>query len=226
MSQATVRSQVITCDLQNVPRASGIDAPARQNVPSYPWWVRGRAWIGILVLIPFGAAAALSKPWGPTGSLTEILWEATAWVLLIAGTAMRFWATLYIGGHKGRRLACEGPYSLCRNPLYFGTCLIALSVAAFLQSTIFAVGVAIASLLYLSTTIAVEERRLREELGTEYIEYCARVPRFWPRWSGFRTSPMVEVNVHGLYCEFLRSLQWIAIPLIGEIATYVRELIL
>jgi protein-S-isoprenylcysteine O-methyltransferase Ste14 len=45
------------------------------------------------------------------------------------GATLRLWSTLYIGGRKRVVLVSDGPYSLCRNPLYVGTFLIALSNA-------------------------------------------------------------------------------------------------
>jgi protein-S-isoprenylcysteine O-methyltransferase Ste14 len=31
----------------------------------------------------------------------------------------RLWCSLYISGYKNSQLITSGPYSLCRNPLYF-----------------------------------------------------------------------------------------------------------
>lgn len=42
----------------------------------------------------------------------------------------RCWCTLYIGGRKGETLVSVGPYSLCRNPLYFFSFVGAAGVGA------------------------------------------------------------------------------------------------
>jgi protein-S-isoprenylcysteine O-methyltransferase Ste14 len=182
-----------------------------------PWWVRARACIGIAILIPFGCVAFFSQPWGAPGSVAALAWEAAGWILLVAGTTIRFWATAYVGGHKRIKLVSDGPYSLCRNPLYLGTFLITLSVAAFVESPVFAAGVLLASCVYLMTTIPFEESDLRERLGAEYLEYCRRVPRFWPRLSGFRTPPTVELDVRCLGVESVRALRWAVIPLVAHL---------
>ena len=76
-----------------------------------------------------------------------------------------------------------GIYSHLRNPRYvgmmasvIGACLLAATplmwvVAAFWMALVLIV-------------IGFEERELRNRLGTPYIEYCRRVPRFIPRRSG------------------------------------------
>jgi len=125
-------------------------------------------------------------------------------------------------GHKGKTLVCEGPSSLCRNPLYFGTFLVTLSIPAFLHSLIFAIGVAAASSVYLWTTVRAEEGVLRQRLGEEYAEYCRRVPRFWPKLWGIRTSPRIEVDVRSLRIEALR---WALIPLVVHLALDIQDLI-
>ena len=40
-------------------------------------------------------------------------------VLVAVASLGRMWCSLYIAGYKDNRLVKEGPYSLCRNPLYF-----------------------------------------------------------------------------------------------------------
>ena len=187
-----------------------------------PWWVRGRAVIGLTVLLPFAVAAVLLPPCAERGSPGAIAWDSVGWVLLLAGTAVRFWATLYLGGHKGHCLISEGPYSVCRNPLYLGTFLITLSIAAFVQSPVFALGITLALLAYLPPTVAFEESQLRERLGPDYVEYCRRVPRFWPRWSGFRSRPTIDLDLHALRIECIRAARWAAIPIIAQLVSYLR----
>lgn len=127
---------------------------------------------------------------------------------------------MYLGGHKAVNLITEGPYSICRNPLYLGTFLITLSIAAFVHSAIFAVGTVLASLVYLMMTLSFEEKWLRQRLGDEYIEYCRRVPRFWPRLSNFHTRPTIEADAHCLFVEFGRALRWMAIPLAVQLIAH------
>src|SRR5438309_401450 len=48
------------------------------------------------------------------------------------GEAVRFWAAGHI--HKGRELAQAGPYAMTRNPLYFGSFLMACGFALICTS--------------------------------------------------------------------------------------------
>ena len=44
----------------------------------------------------------------------------TAGVIMVGIATMgRVWCNLYICGYKSGKLITEGPYSMCRNPLYF-----------------------------------------------------------------------------------------------------------
>lgn len=203
--------------------ASEPPAQERQR-PGQPWWVKSRGAVGIAVLVPFGCAAFLLEPWAAPGTLATLAWDVVGWSLLLAGIVFRFWATVYIGGHKGEQVISQGPYSLCRNPLYFGTFLIALSIGVFLQSLVFALGVLVASGLYLFTTVGTEERELGERFGPAYLEYCRRVPRFWPRLSGLETPSRIEVDVRCLRIEAFRSLRLAAIPFVVHLVPFIRAL--
>ena len=89
----------------------------------------------------------------------------------------------YAAGHlrKWQALAVTGPYARTRNPLYFGSVLMA-------------VGFAIASRSWLSVAVVVayfaafypmvmrrEAAELRERYGEPYEAYARSVPLFWPR---------------------------------------------
>ncbi len=104
---------------------------------------------------------------------------AVGGLLAVFGLLIRAWAAGHI--HKFERLAVTGPYSFTRNPLYFGTFLLAagFAVAAGVWWLAIVVGV-----LYLSIyfpVMRVEEGDLRSRFGGEFESYARDVPQFFPR---------------------------------------------
>src|SRR5690348_8154731 len=95
---------------------------------------RWRGAIGALVLCPaaivtvFSRSPVAGRPWLHLGALS------VGWTTFMAGAALRFWATLYVGGRKEEQLIMEGPYSICRHPLYLGSLLLGASGALFFES--------------------------------------------------------------------------------------------
>lgn len=103
----------------------------------------------------------------------------------------RFWAILYIGGHKNRQVLQDGPYSICRHPLYLFSIIGITGFGLLLGSAELALLFGVLGALVLSATARREERFLRSQFGTAYDDYSRRVPMIWPRLSGFRTPAMV-----------------------------------
>jgi protein-S-isoprenylcysteine O-methyltransferase Ste14 len=189
---------------------------------SKPWIVRWRSWTSMLVISPFAIAAALSAPMVPANSAVDRLCGMAGWTCFCAGAMFRWWATLYIGGRKLQLLAVDGPYSICRNPLYLGSFLLALSIAFFANSVTFAVGLLIATPIYLSKTVPWEEARLQEAFGDEFDEYLSRVPKFIPRLRLFHSPPTVPVSLRGMTAECRNSICWLWIPFLAETLTRLR----
>jgi protein-S-isoprenylcysteine O-methyltransferase Ste14 len=162
------------------------------------WAFRSRGLVGGILVTVFGAVAILSDPILPAAAWVKLFAEALGWALFSVRSALRFWSTLYIGGRKRRTVVCEGPYSLCRNPLYVGTFLIAISAALMLQSLTFALGIFLGAMFYAWATVPAEERFLREALGEPYMRYCQRTPRFWPDFTSFHSPETVVVSVKAL----------------------------
>lgn len=78
-----------------------------------------------------------------------------------------------------RKLITSGIYSRIRHPRYVEL-LLGTSAYAFFSNH---VGVYVAAALAfpaLFLVVVIEEKELRERFGTEYDEYCTRVPRFLP----------------------------------------------
>jgi protein-S-isoprenylcysteine O-methyltransferase Ste14 len=96
----------------------------------------------------------------------------------LAGLALRAWAAGHL--EKNQRLAISGPYAFTRNPLYLGTLVTALGLAAaghsFGLALLFC---AIFALVYLPA-IELEEQHLRAILPG-YEEFAGRVPLLIPR---------------------------------------------
>ncbi|MBY0497592.1 MAG: isoprenylcysteine carboxylmethyltransferase family protein [Cyanobacteria bacterium] len=149
--------------------------------------------------------------------------DSLAWALFVTGAAFRFWATLYIGGRKDKTVAFEGPYSLCRHPLYFGSLLLMGSMVLFLRSLVLALAWGIVYLFYTLGTIPIEEQALLTRFGDAYLEYRERVPRLWPSLRRFHTRQRIELDVHALRLECARASRWIWLPLYAEVITRLQR---
>jgi protein-S-isoprenylcysteine O-methyltransferase Ste14 len=78
-------------------------------------------------------------------------------------------------------LLTEGIYSRLRHPRYVEVLLVMASLTLIANNLASYVNwvVGIPSVLVI---VRIEERELRDRFGAEYETYCARVPRFVPRW--------------------------------------------
>lgn len=114
--------------------------------------------------------------------------------LVGVGTVGRLWCALYIAGYKTDRLIKEGPYSLCRNPLYFFSLLGGAGAGLCTECvTLAAVIVLVFALIY-PATIRREEERLLGIYGDEYRAYMAETPRFFPNFRLLREPEQYAVS--------------------------------
>jgi protein-S-isoprenylcysteine O-methyltransferase Ste14 len=186
------------------------------------WAFRYRGLIGIVLLIPAGVVTIFSRPAVAAGSGLDMALSLAGWAAFFSGAALRIWATLYVGCRKRSTLVVEGPYSVCRNPLYLGTFLLSLAAGLFLESALFTAAVCLVILAYSYATVPCEEKFLRETHGEAYDRYCRSVARFWPRFAGFHTPETVEVKVHGLRIEIKRLCAWIWLPFLAQLVSQLR----
>lgn len=86
-------------------------------------------------------------------------------------------------GHlqKNRELATSGPYAATRNPLYFGSALLAAGFAVAGGSWADAAIVIAYFAVFYYAVMRNEEEDLRARFGAAFDEYAARVPLFFPR---------------------------------------------
>lgn len=139
--------------------------------------------------------------------------ELTGFMLIFLAVLGRMWCILYIGGRKNRELCRIGPYSMCRNPLYFFSFVGLMGVCIAAESVIPALVAGTAFLGFYHGVIRREETRLAALFGGEFARYCTEVPRFWPR----RPEPLAahKVEVDGrAFTRALREVFWFLFAII------------
>src|SRR5579862_7970436 len=99
--------------------------------------------------------------------------------LSACGLALRAWAAGHLA--KDKRLALSGPYSFTRNPLYLGTLVTALGLAAAGRSAGLALLFSALFVLVYMPAIELEEQHLTAILPG-YRAFARRVPLLLPRW--------------------------------------------
>ncbi len=99
--------------------------------------------------------------------------------LMILGAAFRAWTSGYI--NKNNELATDGPYSLTRNPLYFGNTIIAAGIAAAGNNWISYAMAAAYCLFFFPMLMIVEHRLLKRVFAEQYEAWCREVGPFFPK---------------------------------------------
>ena len=174
------------------------------------------AWAAAL-LVPSGLLALFSHPHTHPGTWERTSVVVLSWTCFLPGAVLRLWSTLYIGRRKSREVVCEGPYSICRNPLYVGSFLLWLSAGLLLESPPFLAAVLLSAVGYGLWVVPKEERFLGEAFGEEYRRYLQEVPRFLPRFSLLKEPEVIQVHTRGIRHEWKRAVFWLWMPVLGRI---------
>lgn len=184
---------------------------------------KNRGLLGAMILGPIAFGAAFSPPKVAEGEPLAWALNAGAWTFFLLYIAIRVWATLFIGGNKDLRLQTDGPYSVCRNPLYVGSFCFALALTCMLKSVTFAAGVIIAFVIYLNFVVRAEEHFLGLRFGQDFANYCRRTPRFLPRWSLLHYPAHLHVDMKRLKQEVIRLGRAAIIPILLEVLIKFRN---
>ncbi|MGH7603775.1 MAG: methyltransferase family protein [Gemmatimonadaceae bacterium] len=103
---------------------------------------------------------------------------AVGGAIALLGVIVRGWASGHIS--KNERLATTGPYAHTRNPLYFGSFLIAAGFAIAAHWALLLLVVAFFVLIY-APTMQRERANIAGRFPEAYESYAANVPAFIPR---------------------------------------------
>ena len=173
--------------------------------------------------LPLGfVLAALYLVFGPRPSPLTL---AVGGSLALVGLAVRAWAAGHIV--KNDRLATTGPYAHTRNPLYFGSFLIAAGFALAAHWSLLLIVIAFFALVY-GPTIRKERVKISAMFPEAYARWEQNVPAFVPRptpWrdpavaSTERFSPSLYMR-HGEWraaLGFILALAWLVLRMRGNV---------
>jgi hypothetical protein len=173
--------------------------------------------------LPLGfLLAALYLVFGPKPTpLTLVVGGALA----LVGLGVRAWAAGHIV--KNDRLATTGPYAHTRNPLYFGSFLIASGFAIAAHWSLLLLVVAFFALVY-GPTIEKERVKISAMFPDAYARWEQNVPVFVPRPTAWRdpSVPAAERFSPSLYMRhgewkaalgFILALAWLVLRMRGDL---------
>ncbi len=106
----------------------------------------------------------------------------------------RLWCSLYIGGYKKNVLITDGPYSICRHPLYFFSFLGAVGVGLSTETFLITFVITFSYAMYYKYVIHSEEAVLLKKHGNAYKNYRDVTPALLPKLSLLREPETYTVN--------------------------------
>ena len=125
--------------------------------------------------------------WETKGIIGDILFSIGA-VLASIATVGRIWCSAYISGYKVNTLITGGPYSMCRNPLYFFSLLGSAGVGFATETFSIPLVILISFAVQYSYVIDYEEKRLLTEHKSTFDEYMKKVPKFFPSFKLYQDT--------------------------------------
>jgi protein-S-isoprenylcysteine O-methyltransferase Ste14 len=145
----------------------------------------------VLILLTFGAGATY---WAVAYPVMQKSLYVVGIALASFGAIGRAWATSYISGHKLKRLVTTGPYSICRNPLYFFSMILGIGFGFCTETFTMPIVICAALSLLYHSQIKREERQLLKCFGAEYESYLAATPRFIPSLRHYTEPEQITIS--------------------------------
>ena len=164
----------------------------------------------------------MTSRWGKLPILESVLF-LIACILVGVATIGRLWCSLYICGYKTKHLVTSGPYSMCRNPLYFFSAVGALGLGFATETFTVPVLLGILFAIFYPHVIRAEETKLLRRHGDAYEHYLRSVPRFWPRLTSIQEPEKYSVSPVKYRQAMFDALWFILILGIIELSEALRE---
>ena len=144
-------------------------------------------------------------------------------VLIVTCILGRTWCTLYIGGRKNSELVTDGPYSICRNPLYTFSVIGAIGVGAQFGSVTVALVCGFFIWIVFQWMAAREEEAMTRAFPNDYARYAGRTPRFFPNFSSWQSPATLVVHPRAMLTTFLDALIFLTAIPVMEFFEYLHD---
>lgn len=181
------------------------------------WLRRHRLALLRIAFLPIIFLAVFTRPnWSPQ-SWTAFGIEAIGFLVIVAGLWLRLWSILYIGGRKSRELVMEGPYSLCRHPLYTGTFLLSIGAGLCFENPPMVMATLLIVIPVHAVTAGIEEHSLSGKFGEVYTNYAEKRPRFVPDFRQFRSVEWVKVSTRSIHRIMFETVCVLLLPIAEDL---------
>nr|WP_315595040.1 isoprenylcysteine carboxylmethyltransferase family protein [uncultured Cupriavidus sp.] len=150
------------------------------------------------------------------------LLRAIGMVGITVATVGRLWCALYISGRKSSELVTEGPYSMCRHPLYVCNFVGIVGLGALTESIALTMFLALAFGLMYPAVIRSEERVLSKNFP-EFADYALRTPAFFPKIALFRTDETWVAHVGSFQRNLADSVWFLGMAIVVDAVELARH---
>ncbi|MSR14161.1 MAG: isoprenylcysteine carboxylmethyltransferase family protein [Gammaproteobacteria bacterium] len=167
-------------------------------------------------------ASIFTRPLSGLESAPHKFFDMLGQVAIGLCVVSRIYCTAFIGDHKNRNLITDGPFAMCRNPLYFCSFVGVLGIAMMSNHLVLLLLIPLLFVLVYHSVIRREEAKLRQMFGAEYLRYCETTPRFWPRIGRFSTPASLTISARLLGNAVLDGVVWFFALPVFEFVEYAQ----
>ena len=159
----------------------------------------------------------------PDETLAHESMDLMGYVLVTVCAVGRIYTTAFIGGIKNAQLITWGPYSVCRNPLYFFSLLGAAGIGLMSTSLLAFCIIFFGFLVIYWKLIEREEEFLQERFGEDFTSYKTNVPKILPDFSRYSCPEEIPLQPKFLNRAVSDAVWWfVPLPLF-ELAEVLQE---
>lgn len=168
-------------------------------------------------------AGLFTKSSFPDDTIGHEVFELAGYILVTACAIGRIYSTAFIGGIKNENLITVGPYSMCRNPLYFYSLLGAAGIGLLSTHVIAFAIIFCGFLLIYRNLIAREEAFLAEKFGQTFENYKNSVPRIIPDLKKYSCPEELVFQPKYLNKSVFDAIWWFVPYPLFELADFLQE---